>query len=842
MDYNFLQKISREINKRYSCIDDISNLVADGKIKRFDLEKRGDTCLWIAAHEWTYKGNTYYSAVWGNWKDGSEYHVNSFSDNPKEAPKEVREQITKAKEENKKAVEDEKAKKNQSCREKWFPIYSRAKLEPHEYLQKKMIEPFLARVDEYGTLLVPIWSHDGSFEGVQRIFRDPVSGDMEKRYSSGIKIQGSFCPFGNIRNAEFVFVCEGFATAASVHMATGHAAIMAMSANNLLHAARALRAINPNCKIIFAADRDKNGTGEKYAKKACEALANAIYKMPTFSVQNEKWTDYNDLHVFEGIDRVRSQLQVDESDFIEIVPLGFYESKNYYFVSHKKQIIELGKSDHTAPTLLLNAPAKYWGNKYGFTFKANGEMSNQPDWKKVIEKMGLEIASQGVFDYSNIRGRGVWKEKAGLVVNLGDKIFHKGEIFPIFKNVLGSKYFYESGKAIKADLNKSLSYEEKQTIIKAFSMLNYKNKKDAIVLIGYIYSAQFFAALDWRPHVWITGPRGCGKSHILNYVHSALLFSKMVQDSSASGIRQTLMNDAFTIIYDESEPNTERDRAKMSDIISLARQCSTGKNYEVLRGSAGGKASSYNTNANFFLGSIQSSAMNGADISRFFVIEMNEIKKTEQSANDFKMLEYLMGQVSILSESLFSHAVNNYDDFSVNLEIAKSAIKSRQMESRLADQLSPIVAGYYAMFHDGVMTLEYANELLDYMNFEKSDYVKENATGDSEKCFDSILDIQVPSRGLTVGQAVNKAKYGENNLQKADGNDALAILGLNYEEDLDCLHISGNPILKRELERNQFSDFIRLIKRHPRILNNGESTNKLMNSKITQVVSVKLAY
>lgn len=849
MDSTFLQRISREINRRYSSIADISNHVADGTIKRYDLEKPGDTCLWLAVHPWNYKGNTYYSAIWGNWKDGNEYKLNSFSDSQKEFPKDARKAMEDTAKKNAPIIEAAKLEKNKACREKWSPIYYRDSVPgPHEYLTAKGFDkPFLTRVDAYGTLLVPIWSPDGIFEGVQRIFRDPVSGDMEKRYSGGIKIIGSFCPFGDIRNAEYIYIAEGFATAATIHVAMNMPTVAAMSANNLLPVAKSIRLINPNCKIIFAADKDrKKGAGfmvgEKYAATACHVLANAIFRVPKFSVDNEKWTDFNDLHLFEGIERVQAQLTVSMSDFIEVIPLGFNDAKNYYFVSHKKQIIELGKSDHNAPALLLNAPAKYWGNKYGYQYKANGEASTNPDWKQVIEKLGLEIAEKGVFDHSNIRGRGVWKEKGGLVVNVGDKIFHKGESYPIFKNDLKSKFFYESGKTIKVDLTKRLTDDDRTTIMKAFTMLNYKSKKDSMILLGFLYSAQFFAALDWRPHVWVTGPRGCGKSHILHYIDSALLFSMAVQDSTASGIRQALQSDAFTIIYDESEPNTEKDRLKMSEILSLARQCSTGKDYQTLRGSAGGKSVSYNTNANFFMGSIQSSAMNAADLSRFFVIEMNEIaERDEATVANFKEIERLMLIVGSLKETLFSHAVSNFDFFEKNVQIAKAAVKSRGFESRFADQLSPILAGYYGLIDDGLFTESYVLEMLDYMNFQNSEYIKENSVGDSEKCFDSILDVQIVGRGVTVGQAVERAKFGENALQKLDGNNMLALIGLHYDDAENSLAISTfSHSLKKELEKNQFSDYVRILKRHPRVLHDGEPVHKRINGKPTRSIAVML--
>lgn len=829
MDYNFLKKLESEMIRVADLGEslNLSNITIDGSVNRLDSSKKQfDKAVWLCVHQWEFKGNTYYSAIFGNWRMAVQSTVSSCNDSEIKNNKEMLKVAKKSQEDVAKKFNEEKEKKNQECRDIWTPIYfnARSDLPTHEYLVSKGIKSsYHARIDSYGTLLVPLWDADGVLQGVQRIFRDPVSNKFEKRYSSGIKKIGSFCPFGDLRNSDVIYICEGFATAASVHIATKKAVIAAMDTSNLLDGAKAARKINPHCKLVFAADNDYNHDqklnkiGERKAIEASRHFSNAIVRVVKFSVANAAWTDFNDLHQFEGIEKVTEQLAVSMSDFIEFIPLGFNDSKYYYFVSHKKQIIELGKSDHTSATLLLNAPAKYWGDRYGYVYKADGTPSKNPDWKLVLEKLGLEIAEKGFFEFNKVRGRGAWEEKGGVVVNLGDRLFYENEYAPLFGNDLGSKFFYEAGKSYHFDFTKELTNEEAQYFIKGFERLNYKTPSDKIIILGQIYSSQVFAALDWRPHVWITGGKGCGKSTILRYIQSMLPFSVMTQDSTASGIRQNLGNDAMSIVYDESEPNTERDRSKMSEIMSLARQSSTRNFYQSFRGSANGKASASNTNANFFMGSIQSASMNAADISRFFLIEMNSVEG--QSVEKFKEIDLYMTKAQECSDKLFVRAVNHFKALIKNIETCKTVIKKGKYESRLADQLAPIMAGYFGFFSTDEITESQAESILNELNFKNSDYVTSNATTDSERCFDSIFDLQIPGRSITVGQCIEKIKYANTHLVKEENQDTLALLGLRFDENEGGLFISlSSNQLKSTLEKFQFSDYVRILRRHPNLI------------------------
>ena len=118
-----------------------------------------------------------------------------------------------------------------------------------------------------------------------------------------------------------VYLAEGFATAASIHMATGKPVVIAFNAGNLPKVAAKMAAILPkNAPVYIAADNDASQTGIKKAAEAAQVLGNrARVVMPEFTGdeiarfqqkhgQDSLPSDYNDLHELRGLDAVQSAL------------------------------------------------------------------------------------------------------------------------------------------------------------------------------------------------------------------------------------------------------------------------------------------------------------------------------------------------------------------------------------------------------------------------------------------------------------------------------------------------------------------------------------------------------
>ena len=169
----------------------------------------------------------------------------------------------------------------------------------HPYLRRKDI-PALEGIRQArdGALLIPVLDAAGDLQSLQRIYPDGT-----KRFLVGGKISdGRFII--QRQSEKPIAICEGFATGASIHLATGWTVCVAFSANNLATVARTTKERFPDKTIIICGDNDE--AGRKKGEEAA-GLTNAQLVLPQFISGNG--TDFNDLHQIEGIEVVRSQLE-----------------------------------------------------------------------------------------------------------------------------------------------------------------------------------------------------------------------------------------------------------------------------------------------------------------------------------------------------------------------------------------------------------------------------------------------------------------------------------------------------------------------------------------------------
>jgi putative DNA primase/helicase len=170
----------------------------------------------------------------------------------------------------------------------------------HEYLTRKRIKPHGAKADGH-RLLIPLRDTAGNLHSLQTI-----APDGEKRFMPGGRVKSCFHSIGE--PAGVLIVCEGYATGASIHEATGHAVAVAFNAGNLEAVALALRAKYPALKIIVAADDDHLTDGNPGTTKATAAAlaVSGLVAVPVFSADRpDKATDFNDLHSLAGASAVR---------------------------------------------------------------------------------------------------------------------------------------------------------------------------------------------------------------------------------------------------------------------------------------------------------------------------------------------------------------------------------------------------------------------------------------------------------------------------------------------------------------------------------------------------------
>jgi putative DNA primase/helicase len=174
----------------------------------------------------------------------------------------------------------------------------------HPYLSAKSIGPADGLRLSGKWLLVPLYDlTSNELVNLQRI-----APNGRKLFSKGGQIIGTGFPIGvfeGLCKNDKIYVCEGYATASSIHIMTGQPVIAAMNAGNLLPVVKAIINKWPYSEIVIAGDDDwlteqKIGFNPGKAK-ATEAanLVGAKVSFPPFSPGDKKagLTDWNDYYV-----------------------------------------------------------------------------------------------------------------------------------------------------------------------------------------------------------------------------------------------------------------------------------------------------------------------------------------------------------------------------------------------------------------------------------------------------------------------------------------------------------------------------------------------------------------
>jgi hypothetical protein len=184
----------------------------------------------------------------------------------------------------------------------------------HPYLVKKGIQPHgigvlgglykdLPRVAQRTTLyddievaqnvlVIPMQDISGKILSCQFIAEDGT-----KAYMAGTKQKGGFY---RIKGNDRIWICEGFATGASLHQDTGDTVICAFDTNGLMPVTGAVTALYGSDRTIcIMADDDWQTDGNPgFTKAAAAAQVNGIRPLkPDFDNPNrgKKDTDYNDM-------------------------------------------------------------------------------------------------------------------------------------------------------------------------------------------------------------------------------------------------------------------------------------------------------------------------------------------------------------------------------------------------------------------------------------------------------------------------------------------------------------------------------------------------------------------
>ncbi|OFW87510.1 MAG: hypothetical protein A3J37_07260 [Alphaproteobacteria bacterium RIFCSPHIGHO2_12_FULL_45_9] len=255
-------------------------IVPDGKLHRFYVEgdRQGSLNGWYVFYV-----DGLAAGAFGSWKTGNKYIWCIKADHNLSHTERI--QFKQRMEEIKSVREAEEIAKRKVARDKALYIWENSSPAPdsHLYLVRKKVRNHGLRINKKA-LIIPIRDNVGQLHSLQFI-----DADGNKRFLSGGRKKGCYFVIGN--PIDILCICEGYATAASIHDATGSAVAVAFDAGNLKSVALALRSKFPQIEITLCADNDADSPvniGLNKAREAAMAVSASLAIPPITG-------DFNDL-------------------------------------------------------------------------------------------------------------------------------------------------------------------------------------------------------------------------------------------------------------------------------------------------------------------------------------------------------------------------------------------------------------------------------------------------------------------------------------------------------------------------------------------------------------------
>ncbi|KQX19349.1 MULTISPECIES: hypothetical protein [unclassified Sphingomonas] len=461
-----------------------------------------------------------------------------------------------------------------------------------------------------------------------------------------------------------------------------------------------------------------------------------------------------------------------------VTPLGRLGTASY-FLDEARQMVKMSTKDWNDVCIMT-----LYGRQYNFleqNWPRYGKPVKDPATGKEyypivgfvyadVKKAMVQAASfAGIFDpEGKVRERGAHRGSDGeLILHCGDRVLIGG-----LKRVNGESrptrwadpglvdgYVYPTKPGIPKPAPES---PDTAPAAKTYAMLKTWNwvrpSTDPWLLLGLLGAMAVAGALPWRPHGWITGSRGTGKT-TLNGEHGliAIMFGDGVirtADATEAGIRQLTKLQTLPIMFDEREPS---EQGTASDpVIKLARLASSGS--KIHRGSQDHTAQEFAAQTCFLFSSILVPPMLAQDRSRLTFFELKKLE--DGSGIRLDPVEWRQN-----GAQLRRRMVDQWPRFQETLEAYQLGLMRVGFDQRGQDQYGTLLA------------------CVDLLMFD-------SAAGLLEEKYDPIAEDVMPSRVAEWAERLRFIMTSEQQDDRADEADAATHLASSY------LHTKGGEDLE----------------------------------------------
>ena len=433
-----------------------------------------------------------------------------------------------------------------------------------------------------------------------------------------------------------------------------------------------------------------------------------------------------------------------------VIPVGAGDGVRYY-LNGLRQLAVLKVKEHTRLEIMglfgedADLVHEIWPRKKTVTDKDGNTREVVTGWRPedAGEQLMRLAAAKGLWSpIEKARGRGCWPGADGsLTVNAGTSVFVDGawqrpglfgdHVLVARDAIMRPSLLSEPGGAAGAA-------PEIQAL---FETWNWRRPIDARLLLGWLVSSFYGAALPIRPVGWLLGPRNTGKSTLQTAIaglSGGWLMS--VLDPTPASIWQTLKHDCLAVGIDEAEVDEDKDnRRRLNELVRLARLCFSGG--KLPRGGADGEASEYSLRSSVLFSSINPPPLLPQDRSRIIMMRLAKLPA------DQRLPDVSAKRLRALGARLLRRAIDAWPRLDAAVEQYRIALKAAGHEGRSIEVFGLALAAADIVLSDEPVDSDSAAELAAQLEFATLAEAEDDLP-DEQAWLHHLLSCVIPLDGV----------------------------------------------------------------------------------------------
>lgn len=495
----------------------------------------------------------------------------------------------------------------------------------------------------------------------------------------------------------------------------------------------------------------------------------------------------------------------ENNEFRQFICIGHDESKHYFLTKRSNMIKKFTFGSFNQNKLLELAPLAYWIQQYpaktGFKIDS------------AVDEIISESESVGYFQPDSVRGTGVWKDNNDIIINNGNYL--EDQNGNELKNYHSSYYYVSSEKKMGDFSGKIATEQQGELLIDLFKAQYFESDLAMACALGWTLMAPFGGILKWRPHIWITGPSGSGKSWGLENIIAPLCgpfaFIGTGKDTDA-GLYRNLWKDPQPVIKDEMEPGkNQKTKERIESILETARNASSNfSSHKTIANTSGG-VDRFCIRSMFCFSSIIPYFSGDAIESRILVCRLKFFQKKIKAKETIEIMKTgIMANPEIFRKRTFKYL----KIILANIEILRNVVSEIKGNQRKADNYAPLLAAYINLTYSDILTEDKAYDLIGNLIKIDDEYIE---TFDEDKLFDEIFayKIKLYQEEISIGELIYDYETFNNEKRSMLHRSGIKLYKNNVNGITYLAICQNHPAMQKILSNTIYAGrYSEILKRH----------------------------